>query len=144
MSSDMTASTKDWKKGSNMLSIMVMLAISVTCAAAAPIVQAKGMIALGAHDDWMSFETIRYFWKALTTPAIIIGTALHAVAFFLNLALLARAPVSFIVPMAALEYFVAVLLARMVLGETVEPLRWGGVALIMAGVVMLSMTWKPE
>ncbi|MCW5830098.1 MAG: EamA family transporter [Deltaproteobacteria bacterium] len=127
-----------------MLTIFIMLAISVTCAALGPVVQAKGMVALGAHDDWLSLETFRYFGRALTTPTVIVGTLLHAVAFFLNLALLARAPVSFIVPLTAMEYIVGVMLARMILGEIVEPMRWAGVGVIAIGVLMMSMTWKPD
>jgi len=127
-----------------MTTVFVLLIISVTCAAAGPVIQSKGMVALGVHDDWFSLETFRYFWRALTTPSVIIGTALMAVAFFLNLALLARAPVSFIVPVTAMEYIVAVVMARFVLGETVPLLRWGGVALIGAGIILLTISWKPD
>lgn len=127
-----------------MVTVFVLLLISVTCAAAGPVLQSRGMVALGTHDDWFSFETFRYFWKALTTPSVILGTVLMAIAFFLNLALLARAPVSFIVPVTAMEYIVAVIMARVFLDETVPLLRWGGVGLIGAGIILLTISWKPD
>jgi drug/metabolite transporter (DMT)-like permease len=53
---------------------------------------------------------------------------------------LSRASLSFAYPFASLSYLIIVLADRFVLGESIPPLRWVGVALIMAGIVLVAQT----
>jgi drug/metabolite transporter (DMT)-like permease len=56
------------------------------------------------------------------------------------LAVLSRASLSFAYPFAALTYVLIVLFDRFVLDETVPALRWGGVAFIIVGIILVSRT----
>lgn len=43
-------------------------------------------------------------------------------------------------PLTAIEYVFVTLLAVVILGEVVPPLRWAGIALVVLGVTLISMS----
>ena len=61
-----------------------------------------------------------------------------AVSFFAFMALLQRAPLSFAVPASAATIVFETALARWLLREHVSLVRWAGVVLVTAGVVLLA------
>src|SRR5206468_7842750 len=72
-------------------------------------------------------------------PAVWVGLGLFGMSALVWLAVLSRAALSFAYPFAALTYVVIVAYdtAR---GEAVGGLRWAGVALIVAGIILVSRT----
>ncbi len=56
------------------------------------------------------------------------------------LAVLSRTSLSFAYPFAALTYVLIVLFDLFVLHERIPALRWGGVAFIVLGIVLVSRT----
>src|SRR5262249_12901606 len=80
-----------------------------------------------------------YFWHALTNPWVIAGTVGNALFYFLFLAVLSWAEVSVALPLTALEYAIAAALGILFLKEPVPPLRWAGIALVIAGVALISV-----
>jgi drug/metabolite transporter (DMT)-like permease len=76
----------------------------------------------------------------LTSPVVLGGLALFAVSGVLWLFALSRATLSFAYPFAALSYVIIVAASVPILHESVPPLRWAGVALIVAGVVLVGQT----
>lgn len=61
----------------------------------------------------------------------------YAVSFFGFMALVSITDVSFAVPATAAGFVVETFLAQYVLGETVPAKRWGGAALVAAGVFLV-------
>jgi len=82
----------------------------------------------------------RVMVQAFRIGWIWIGIALMALAFLSLLALLSWADVSIVVPATALSYVSAAFGAKYLLHEKVAPLRWAGVLLVCAGVVLLSLS----
>ena len=76
---------------------------------------------------------------AAVTPAIWVGLGLFGLAAVVWLSVLSRAALSFAYPFAALTYVVIVLYDAL-RNEPTGAFRWGGVALIMAGIVLVSRT----
>jgi len=76
----------------------------------------------------------------VTTPAVWLGLALFGLSALVWLAVLSRASLSFAYPFAALTYVLIVLFDRFFLHQQIPLLRWGGVALIMAGIVLVAQT----
>ncbi len=72
--------------------------------------------------------------------AVVGGLVIFALSAVIWLMVLSRASLSFAYPFASLSYLVIVLAAKFVLGETIPPLRWAGVLLIMAGIVLVAQT----
>jgi multidrug transporter EmrE-like cation transporter len=73
---------------------------------------------------------------AMQHPSVLAGLALYAISSALWLGVLSRLEVSVAYPLGASGYALVVLLAWLS-GETVPPLRWAGVALIMFGVLLV-------
>ena len=79
--------------------------------------------------------------KALFSSGLVwAGLALFGVSAVVWLFALSRASLSFAYPFAALGYVIIVLFSIFVLHEHVPPLRWAGVALIVAGIVLVAQT----
>ncbi len=74
------------------------------------------------------------------SPVVWGGLALFGVSAVVWLFALSRVELSFAYPFAALSYVIIVLASLTVLHESVPPLRWAGVALVIAGIVLVART----
>lgn len=77
---------------------------------------------------------------ALTPRAfavVAVKSLLGGVAFLLVMTALERNPISNALPLLGLTPAVTALLAQLLLGESLRPAEWGGLALVVAGVWML-------
>ena len=62
-----------------------------------------------------------------------------AVSFFAFMGLLSMADLSFAVPATAITYVLETVLAKYLLKEQVNGLRWAGAALVICGVALVSL-----
>jgi drug/metabolite transporter (DMT)-like permease len=85
-------------------------------------------------------EIIDLAFRALTTPKLIIGTILQAAYFGLWLAVLSWEDLSVALPMQALNYLIVAFLSQWYLGESVTPMRWAGIVIILIGVGIVAKT----
>jgi glycosyltransferase involved in cell wall biosynthesis/multidrug transporter EmrE-like cation transporter len=72
--------------------------------------------------------------------SVWVGLATFAASAMVWLVILSRASLSFAYPFAALTYVLILLFDRFVLHDQVPLLRWGGVALIIGGILLISRT----
>lgn len=79
-------------------------------------------------------------FRVFTTPKVWLAISLMATFFFLWLAVLSFADLSYALPMTALTYVLNGALVGPLLGETVTPARWAGIVLIAMGVALVSIT----
>ena len=70
---------------------------------------------------------------------VIGGVAAMAVSFFAFMKLLSMTELSFAVPVSAVTYVMETVLAKYFLKERVNGLRWTGAALVVCGVVLVSL-----
>lgn len=75
----------------------------------------------------------------VSSPLVIGGLALFGLSAVLWLAVLARVPLSTAYPMIALGMVVTVVAGVWLFGETLGAVRLAGVALIVGGVLLLSL-----
>jgi len=75
-----------------------------------------------------------------TSPIIWGGLVLFGLSAVVWLFALSRASLSFAYPFAALSYVLIVAFSILVLHETVPPLRWLGVGLIVTGIILVAQT----
>lgn len=119
--------------------LLVLILISVGLAAAAQITLKHGMNQV-VDRTGAAFRFNGPSLKAVAlTPAVWGGLALFGLSAFVWLAVLSRAALSFAYPFAALTYAIIVLYDLSV-GEHISGLRWAGVALIVAGIILVSRT----
>jgi len=121
-----------------MFKTLVIMILAVTAGTVGDILLAKGMKEMGDISAMNLRGILNVAFQALTTPKLIIGTAMLAIFFFLWLAVLSWEDLSVALPMQALNYVLVALLAQFYLGEDVSPLRWSGIALVCVGVILIT------
>ncbi len=81
-----------------------------------------------------------FFGKFLTNFTIMSGMALYFLSAVAWLYLLTKLDISYVQPILALTYVVTPILAIFFLGETVPPMRWLGIVIIIIGVFIIART----
>jgi drug/metabolite transporter (DMT)-like permease len=121
-----------------MLKTFIVMLIAVTAGTVGDILLAKGMKEMGDISAMNLRGILNAAIQALTTPKLIIGTAMLAVFFFLWLAVLSWEDLSVALPMQALNYVLVAFLSQYFLHEAVTPLRWAGTVLVCIGVMLIT------
>ena len=73
---------------------------------------------------------------------IFLGVFFLSIFFFLYLAALSWADLSFVLPLTAVSYLFAALLAKFFLKEEVSRYRWAGTIVIVIGIAMIAFGGK--
>ena len=118
--------------------VLIAMIVAAASAAYGQILVRQGMQQVGSLEHYAPFALIAYFWRALCNPYVIGGTALNAVFYFLFIAALSWTDVTVVLPMSAIEYGFAAVLAIILLKENVSPLRWVGIAFVIFGVILIA------
>jgi uncharacterized membrane protein len=123
-----------------MLKTFILVLIAAIIGGTGHVFLAKGMKTVGDLTEAPTARLGGMVARALSNGWLLLGVALQATFFTLYLTLLSRAEVSQVLPMTAIDYIVVALLAYAVLGEAVTAARWMGIALIVAGVFLVTRT----
>lgn len=121
-----------------MFKTLFIMLLAITAGTIGDILLAKGMKEMGDVSAMNLRGILSAAYQALTTPKLVIGTAMLAIFFFLWLAVLSWEDLSVALPMQALNYVLVAFLSQYFLGETVSPLRWAGTVLVCVGVIMIT------
>jgi drug/metabolite transporter (DMT)-like permease len=121
-----------------MLRIVVAMTIATASAAFGQILVRRGMLQVGSLENFAPGPLMEYFWQTICNPYVIAGTILNAVFYFLFLATLSWTGVTVALPMTAIEYGFAAVLAVAILKESVSPVRWFGTVLVIIGVILIA------
>ena len=121
-----------------MLRVIIAMTVAAASAAMGQIFVRRGMLQVGSLENYAPVAVAAYFWHALCNPYVIAGTALNAAFYFLFLATLSWTGVTIALPMTAIEYCFAAVLAITLLNEHVSPTRWAGIVLIIVGVILIA------
>ncbi len=121
-----------------MFRVLIAMILAAGSAAFGQILVRRGMLQVGSLENYAPVAVAAYFWHALGNVNVILGTVLNAVFYFLFLAALSWTDVTVALPMTAIEYGFAALLAVLMLKENVPPLRWAGIALVVIGVILIA------
>jgi small multidrug resistance pump len=80
------------------------------------------------------------FLSQLLRPSTICGLALYGSAAFLYIIALRKIPVSVAFPSVSLSYAIVAVLGYFLFGEPFGVKQMGGIALILAGVLLINQT----
>jgi len=128
-----------------MTKILIVLFIAFSFEAIGVITLKTGINQITARYDARAVTTPR--WRNtlklvgdwFTTRSVLLGLLLETIFFVLLQYLLAQQEVSFVWPLTSLSFVMTTLAAQFILGEKVDGLRWGGVALIMLGAALITV-----
>ena len=112
-----------------------LIIMAVTLGAIGQIIMKKGMMIYGqvsAGNVWGQLIPI------LKVPQVTLGLLCYAVSAVLWIAVVSNFDLSLAYPMVAVAYVIVFIASWLILGEQISGLRIGGLALIVAGVVVIS------
>jgi drug/metabolite transporter (DMT)-like permease len=100
----------------------------------------RAMKAIGEVKEFTPRALLGVGGRAFRVGWMWIGLAMMAIAYFALLGMLARANVSYVIPITALGYVVGAIGGRWFLGEAVSRQRWIGVLLVCSGVLLIYLS----
>jgi len=121
-----------------MLKTVVVMMLAVIAGTIGDVLLARGMKELGDLSAMNLKGILNAALQALSSPKLMLGTAMLAVFFFLWLAVLSWEDLSVALPMQAINYILVAFLSQYFLHEVVSPLRWAGTVLVAIGVIMIT------
>jgi drug/metabolite transporter (DMT)-like permease len=117
----------------------LLVALIVASTSLGEVLQAAGMRRHGEIHDFRPNAIGRALAAMVRNRFVIGGVMSMAVSFFAFLKLLSVSDLSFAVPVSAVTYAMETVLAKYFLKERVSALRWAGAALVVCGVVLISL-----
>jgi drug/metabolite transporter (DMT)-like permease len=88
--------------------------------------------------DSAHLSTPLEYVAALFQPLVALGVLLLIVWQLSRMALLSWADLSYVLPVTSIGYVVVALIGKVLLHEAITGRRWAGIALIVAGVALVS------
>ena len=117
----------------------LFIAVIVGATTVGEVMQAAGMRRHGEIHDFRPGAIGRVV-AVLAVNRLVIGSVIAmAISFFASLGLLTIADLSFAVPATAITYVLETVLAKYLLKEQVNWLRWAGASLVICGVALVSL-----
>jgi drug/metabolite transporter (DMT)-like permease len=121
---------------------LVMVFAMVVCATTGDSLLKRGMTQIGPVS--LTHAGLFQAFRSAMTSGTIWFAILFLIGFMLsNMTVLSWADYSYVMPASAMGYAAVTFVGMTLLGETVSPRRWIGVALICAGVFLVGQT-KPR
>jgi drug/metabolite transporter (DMT)-like permease len=117
---------------------IILILLAVVCGVSGQIVLKLGMTQLGRIGPEALAQPVAVAWAVLSHPLVACGLACYVLGAAFWLTVLSRVPLSLAYPMLALSYAFTPFLAWLMLGESVNGLRWLGIGVICAGVLLVS------
>jgi drug/metabolite transporter (DMT)-like permease len=100
----------------------------------------NGLLSVGLRSaNLLSFSPLAYL-REFANLAVLIGISALICRYILQLALLSWADLTYAMPVTSVSYGVIATIGVLVLGERVSITHWLGIALIIAGVVVVGRT----
>ena len=125
-----------------MIRLVAVLLAGLCLEAVGVVFLIRGLKEIGEMDRVSVSEVLRLIRAGITNGPLRIGVAFEAAFFGCLLHLMSRGDVSFVWPLTSLGFVLTTLAARFVLHETVSPVRWFGVCLIVLGAGVITYTEK--
>ncbi len=119
---------------------VIVIVIATICAAVGETFLSYGMRRIGLENP--SFW--KWFAMVATNTWVLVGVLCLGGFFFLYLAALSWADLSYVMPLTALSYLFAAVLAKFCLGENISWIRWTGIIVIVVGIALVVLDHSPE
>lgn len=104
----------------------------------------QGLHEIGEVKRISAGEIGRVIGRGATNRHILLGVAFEAAFFGVLLYLLSQQDVSLIWPLTSLGFVITAVAAKFIRHEDISALRWSGVALIVAGAMLVAWSDKPK
>ncbi len=125
------------RKNNLTLAVLFLMLLTDICESAAQALMKMGLNKTGI--DNVTFANLTEFVvKGATSGYIWLGILIFLINFFMWITVLSRIDLSIAYPVSSFSYILVPILAMISLHEVVNPLRWVGIVLIIAGVYLVA------
>lgn len=122
------------------LKTIPFILLSVVLGPLGNVLLGKGMKRVGSFRAVTLHDFIPFVERTFSSPWLWMGIACLIAFFVVQMLLLTWADYSYVQPASALSYASVAVLSYFLLGEVASPLRWTGIAVICAGVLIVGRT----
>ena len=119
---------------------LIVLFLAIICQTLGDVCLTKGMKSIGEVKTLNPAELLQLGFQVFTNPYIWLGIAILTIFYFLYLAALSWADLSYVLPVTAFGYTLNAALAKYFLHEHISLTRWLGTLVICCGVAIVSRT----
>jgi drug/metabolite transporter (DMT)-like permease len=119
---------------------LIVLFFAIICQTLGDVALTKGMKTVGEVNTLNPIELLNIGVQVFTNPFIWLGIGILALFYFLYLAALSWADLSYVLPVTAFGYTLNAVMAKWLLHEQVSLTRWLGTLVICIGVAVVSRT----
>jgi len=127
-------------KGNGMLLGMILLSVVLAAVAQLTLKYGMNQVTHNGAQPLVLGSPAQTATRIASVPMVWFGLVIFGLSAIVWLIVLSRASLSFAYPFASLTYVIIVLFDRFVLGQDIPSIRYLGVALIVAGIVLISRT----
>lgn len=126
------------------LKTVALVLTSVCLATAGQLMLKTGMARVGYVGTARLSKPIPLLMDVVKTWQVVVGLILFVLSAVSWLIVISRIPLSLAYPFVGITYVMLALFGKFVLHEHVPNLRWLGVVLIVAGIILVGRTSPPE
>jgi drug/metabolite transporter (DMT)-like permease len=127
-----------------MMKFILILIVGLILEAVGVVLLSQGLHEIGEVKRISGSEIARVVGRGATNGHILLGVAFEAAFFGVLLYLLSQRDVSLIWPLTSLGFVITAIAAKFIRHEEITALRWGGVALIVAGAMLVALSEKQK
>jgi len=127
-----------------MVKIYLVLAVAALSGAIGETFFAYGMRRFGEMDLSKPSRWLDLILVVPRNPYVLAGVVFAGFFFYLYLSAFSWADLSFAMPMTALSFLFAALMAKLVLGEQISWARWTGTLIVVVGILIVALDGKPR
>ena len=120
------------------LPVLGLILLSVSLSAVAQVLFKFGMSSESVRTAMAGGSAMWTGLAVFSNPAIVGGLSLYGIGTVLWLGVLSRIQVSQAYPFVGLGFVLTALIGYALFGDTLGPLRIGGIALVMAGIYLIA------
>lgn len=127
-----------------MTKLILILVVGLILEAVGVVLLSQGLHDIGEVKRISIGEIGRIIGRGATNGHILLGVAFEAAFFGVLLYLLSQRDVSLIWPLTSLGFVITAIAAKFIRHEEINALRWSGVALIVAGAMLVAWSEKKK
>jgi drug/metabolite transporter (DMT)-like permease len=127
-----------------MTKLISILVAGLVLEAVGVVLLSQGLHEIGEVKRISAGEIARIIGRGATNRHILLGVAFEAAFFGVLLYLLSQRDVSLIWPLTSLGFVITAIAAKFIRHEDISAVRWGGVALIVAGAMLVAWSEKQK
>ena len=123
-----------------MVKIILLVLLSEAITVVGQVLFKKSANIIGTHDLRHMRGRMGFLSEILTRPSLWLGMLAMAMGLIVWLLAIAQGDLSLVFPIGSLQYILILFLAHKFLGEKIDRMKLIGTLLVMAGIILMSVS----